>query len=453
MPSIGSRIKAAWDAFRDDYKGYRDYGIGTGHRPDRPRLVKGGERSIVASIYNRIAIDCAAIRIEHVRLREKDGSYEDTLDTYLNECLTISPNLDQSPSAFKRDIVMSMFDKGCVAVVPVETSANPETTSGYDIYQLRVGEIIQWYPQHVKVRLYNEKTGLKEEITCAKKDTAIIENPLYSIINEPNSTAQRLIRKLALLDISDEKVNSGKLDLIIGLPYVIKSEARRKQAEERMNQIEKQLENGRYGIAYTDGTEHITQLNRPVENNLMESIKYFTSMLYSQLGITEEIMNGTADEKAMLNYYSRTIEPIMEAITEELTRKFLSRTARSQRQAIRSYRDLFKLASTSEIAEMGDKLTRNEIMSSNELRSRLGLKPSDDPNADALKNKNIADPNAALMNPGVQMEPGAESEEVPEEMAPEQNSPVSMLSPSGKNALAEVLGQKMSEYQEVIQNE
>lgn len=390
MPTILNRIKAAWNAFSVGNNKYRNYGLGSGVRPDKPKLVRGTERSLVISVYNRIAMDCALNRIEHVSLRD-DGSYQSTVQSSLNECLTLSPNIDQVSQAFMRDVILSMFDEGCVAIVPVETDIDPEEESSYDILQIRCGKILEWYPQHVKVKVYNDKTGLKEDIVCAKKDVAIIENPLYSVINEPNSTMQRLIRKLALLDISDEKVNSSKLDLIIGLPYVVRTEAKKIQAEQRMKDIEDQLANGRYGIAYTDGTEHITQLNRPVENNLIGTIEYLTGMLYSQLGITEEIMNGTADEKAMLNYLSRTIEPIMDAITLEMTRKFLTKTARAERQAIRYYRDQFKLVPMSELAEMSDKLTRNEIMSSNEIRSRLGLKPSDDPDADKLKNKNMPD--------------------------------------------------------------
>lgn len=388
--SISSRLKHAWNAFfnKDPTIHYNDLGMGYSYRPDRPRLTKGNEQSIVTSVYNRIALDVAAIDIMHIRLDENDRFLE-TISSDLNNCLTLEANIDQTSRAFMQDVVMSMLDEGSVAIVPVDTDLNPTVTGSYDILTMRTGKILEWYPRHVKVRLYNEKTGQKEDINVPKSIAAIIENPLYAVINESNSTMQRLIRKLNLLDFIDEQSSSGKLDLIIQLPYVIKSETRRQQAENRRKDIERQLTGSKYGIAYTDGTEHITQLNRPVENNLMSQIEYLTSMLYSQLGITQGILDGTADDKTMLNYYNRTIEPIISAITDEMKRKFLTKTARSQRQSIGFFRDPFKLVPVSEIAEIADKFTRNEIMSSNEIRQIIGMKPSDDPKADELRNKNL----------------------------------------------------------------
>ena len=388
--SISSRLKHAWNAFfnKDPTNYYRNIGSGYSYRPDRPRLTRGNEQSIVTSVYNRIALDTAAIDVMHIRL-DKNERFLETIDSGLNNCLTLEANIDQTARAFMQDIVMSMLDEGSVAIIPTDTSFNPTVTGAYDILTMRTGKILEWYPKHVKVRLYNEKTGQKEDITVPKSIAAIIENPLYAVINEPNSTMQRLIRKLNLLDIIDEQSSSGKLDLIIQLPYVIKSETRRQQAENRRKDIEQQLTGSKYGIAYTDGTEHITQLNRPVENNLMSQIEYLTSMLFSQLGITQGILDGTADEKTMLNYYNRTIEPIISAITDEMKRKFLTKTARSQSQSIGFFRSPFKLVPVSELAEIADKFTRNEIMSSNEFRQIIAMKPSDDPKADELRNKNL----------------------------------------------------------------
>lgn len=392
--TLGSRLRHAWNAFRnrDPTEQFRDVGPGYYYRPDRVRLTRGNERSIVTSIYNRIAIDVASVDIKHCRLDDNERIVSE-IDSGLNSCLKLEANLDQTARAFKQDIVMSMFDEGCVAIVPVDTTLDPNKTNSYDILSMRTGKILEWYPQHVKVRVYNEKTGKKEDITVPKSTVGIIENPLYAIINEPNSTMQRLIRKLSLLDITDEQTASGKLDLIIQLPYVIKTEARRQQAENRRKDIEMQLASSKYGIAYTDGTERITQLNRSVENNLLKQIESLTSTLYSQLGITQAILDGTADEKTMLNYNNRTIEPIVSAIVDEMKRKFLTKTARSQKQTILFFRDPFKLVPVNDIAEIADKFTRNEILTSNEIRQIIGLKPSDDPKADQLINSNIAQPN------------------------------------------------------------
>ena len=387
--SIGSRLKHAWNAFfNKDPTYYHDIGSGYSYRPDRPRLTRGNEKTIVNSVYNRIALDVAAVDIMHVRLDE-NGRYLESIDSGLNNCLTLEANIDQSGRDFIHDVVMSMLDEGCVAVVPVDTNIKPNAGGAFDIMTMRTGKILEWYPQHVRVRVYNERTGQKEDIVVPKRTVAIIHNPLYAVINEPNSTMQRLIRKLNLLDAVDEQSSSGKLDLIIQLPYVIKTEARRKQAENRRKDIEQQLEGSKYGIAYTDGTERITQLNRPVENTLMSQVEYLTSMLYSQLGITQAIMDGTADEKTMLNYYNRTIEPFLSAIVDGMKRTFLTKTARSQRQSVEFFRDPFKLVPVSQISEIADKFTRNEIMSSNEIRQIIGMKPSSDPKADELRNKNL----------------------------------------------------------------
>lgn len=397
--SFGSRLKHAWNAFlnRDPTITYKqDIGTSYYRRPDRPRLSRGNEKTIITSIYNRIALDVAAIDIQHVRL-DANGRYIETIDSGLNNCLTLEANLDQTGRAFIQDAVMSMMDDGCVALVPVDTDINPAITDSYKILSIRVGKILEWYPAHVKVRVYNEKTGNKEDIIVPKKTVAIIENPLYAVMNEPNSTMKRLTRKLALLDFVDEQNSSGKLDMIIQLPYVIKSETRRQQAEERRKQIEDQLIGSKYGIAYTDGTERITQLNRPVENNLMAQIESLTKTLYSQLGINESVMDGTADEKTMLNYNNRTIEPIISAIVDEMKRKFLTKTARSQRQSIEFFRDPFRLVPVNDIAEIADKFTRNEIMTSNEIRQIIGMKPSNDPKADQLVNSNIAQPTNGMM--------------------------------------------------------
>lgn len=390
---ISDRLQHAWNAFmnRDPTYNYQDLGNSYSIRPDRPRFTRGNERSIVTSVYNRIALDVSAISIQHVRLDDNDR-FKEQMNTGLNSCLTLSANTDQTGRAFIQDAVMSMLDEGCVAIVPIDTTTNPNISDSYDILTMRTAKILDWYPNHVRIRVYNERTGRQEETTVPKKMVAIVENPLYAVINEPNSTMQRLVRKLSLLDVTDEQTASGKLDLIIQLPYIIKTEARRQQAEERRKSIEMQLAGSKYGIAYTDGTERITQLNRSLENNLMKQIEYLTSMLYSQLGITQSILDGTADEKTMLNYYSRTIEPIVSAIVDEMKRKFLTKTARSQHQSIAFFRDPFKLVPVNDIAEIADKFTRNEIMTSNELRQIVGMKPSNDPKADKLINSNLNQP-------------------------------------------------------------
>ena len=390
--SFGSRLKHAWNVFRsrDPTSEFGDTGASYYNRPDRPRFTRGNERSITTSVLNRIALDASAIDILHVRL-DKNGRFLEEINSGLNNCLTLSANTDQTGRAFKQDAVMSMLDEGCVAIVPTDTTMNPKVTDSYDIETMRVGKIIQWRPQHVQVRIYNEQTGKKEELWLPKKTVAIVENPLYAVMNEPNSTMQRLIHKLGLLDITDEQTASGKLDLIIQLPYVIKTDARRQQAENRRKDIEMQLAGSKYGIAYTDGTEKITQLNRSLENNLMKQVEYLTNQLYSQLGITQTILDGTADEKTMLNYYSRTIEPIVSAIADEMKRKFLTKTARTQNQSIEFFRNPFRLVPVNDIAEIADKFTRNEIMTSNEIRQIVGMKPSDDPKADELRNSNIAE--------------------------------------------------------------
>lgn len=391
--TLGSRFRRTWNAFlnRDPTYRYRDTGAGYSYRPDRPTFTKGNERSLATAVYNRIALDAAAIDIKHVRLDENDR-YKEDMDSYLNNCLTLEGNIDQSARALRQDIFQSMLDEGVIAVFPYETIGDPRVSDSYDICSMRTGKIIQWYPSDVLIRVYNDRTGLKEDLLVSKRKVAIVENPLYAVINEPNSTMQRLIRKLNLLDVIDEQSGSGKLDLIIQLPYVIKTEARRQQAEERRKDIEMQLAGSKYGVAYTDGTERITQLNRPVENNLMKQIEYLTSMLYSQLGITQGILDGTADEKTMQNYYARVIEPIVSAVVDEMKRKFLTQTARTQKQSILFFRDPFKLIPPNELAEMSDKLTRNEITSSNEMRQAMGMKPSSDPKADELRNKNLSAP-------------------------------------------------------------
>ena len=391
---VSSRLKHAWNAFvndRDPTATYRDIGPGYSYRPDRPRLTRGNERSIITSVYNRIALDVAANDIRHVKLDE-DGRFSEIIDSGLNNCLALDANIDQTGRAFIQDAVMSMLDEGCVALVPIETTFNPQQTGSFDINTIRTGKVLDWYPKHVRVSVYNERSGKREEIVLPKDTIAIIENPLYAVMNEPNSTMQRLIRKLNLLDAIDEQSGSGKLDLIIQLPYVVKTEARRQQAEARRKDIEMQLAGSKYGIAYTDGTEKVTQLNRSVDNNLMKQIEYLTSMLYSQLGITQAVLEGTADEKTMLNYYSRTIEPIIAAIVDEMKRKFLTKTARTRRQSIVFFRDPFKLVPVDNIAEIADKFTRNEIMTSNEIRQKIGMKPSKDPKADKLINSNLNQP-------------------------------------------------------------
>lgn len=419
--SIWDRFQRGWNAFfnRDPTDYYRDVGMSYSYRPDRPRLTKGNERSIVTSIFNRIAMDSAAIKIVHARLDDNDR-FSETINSDLNNCLGLEANIDQTGRAFIQDVVMSMCDEGCVAIVPTDTTQDPNKTSSYDILEMRTGKILEWHPAHVKVKVYNEQTGQKEDILIAKRNVAIVENPLYAVVNEPNSTLQRLIRKLNLLDAVDEQSSAGKLDLIIQLPYVIKSEARRQQAEKRRNDIEDQLNGSKYGIAYTDGTERITQLNRPIENNLMKQIEYLTSMLMSQLGITQTILDGTADDKTMLNYYNRTIEPIMSSIVDEMKRKFLTKTARAQGQSILFFRDPFKLVPVNDLAEIADKFTRNEIMSSNEFRAIIGMKPSSDPKADELRNKNLSAPSGEGEEQMLPEEPSFGEDE--EQMPPEEPS-------------------------------
>lgn len=394
---ILTRLQHGWNAFLNNKDPTYNYGSGTGYyyRPDRPRLTRGNERSIVTSVYNRIALDTAAIRINHC-ITDKNGRFSEIKETRLNACFNLEANIDQTGRAFIQDVVLSMLDEGYVAIVPVDTTFNPKVTGSYDIESMRTGKILQWYPDKVKVRVYNDCTGNKEDIVLPKSFVGIIENPLYAVMNEPNSTMQRLIRKLSLLDVTDEQTASGKLDLIIQLPYVIKTEARRREAEKRRSEIEQQLAGSKYGIAYADGTEKIVQLNRSLENNLMKQIEYLTTMLFSQLGITQSILDGTADEQTMLNYYSRTIEPIISAIVDEVKRKFLTKTARSQNQTILFFRDPFKLVPVNNIAEIADKFTRNEIMTSNEIRQIVGMKPSDDPKADQLVNSNLNQSNEKL---------------------------------------------------------
>lgn len=408
------RLQHGWNAFmnRDPTYGRQYYGDSYYYRPDRPRMSRGNEKSIATSVYNRIAIDAASIDIKHVRLDDEER-YVDDIESGLNSCLNLEANLDQSARNFMQDIYLSMFDEGVVALVPTDTTLNPQITSSYDILTMRTGKIIEWYPAHVKVKLYNEKNGKKEEITLPKKSVGICENPFYTVMNEPNSTMQRLIRKLALLDAIDEQSGSGKLDLIIQLPYVIKTEARRQQAEARRKDIEMQLAGSKYGIAYTDGTERITQLNRPVENNLMKQIEYLTDQLFSQLSITQAVLDGTADEKTMQNYYTRTVEPIVATVVDEMKRKFLTKTARSQHQSIMYFRDPLKLVSVNDVAEIADKFTRNEILTPNELRQIVGRKPSSDPYADELRNRNLRAPDGSQENQP-QIEPMVQEEDGPE---------------------------------------
>ena len=413
--SIGSRLQHAWNAFlnkdpTNTITGAIDVGAGYSSRPDRVKFTRGNEKSIVTAVFNRIALDAAAMSIEHVRLDDNDR-FIYSMTSKLNNCLTLEANLDQTGRALIQDAVMSMLDEGCIAIVPTDTTYDPTKSDSYDIASLRVGKILTWYPNMVLVRVYNERTGKKEDVMLPKKMVAIIENPLYAVVNEPNSTLKRLVYKMNLLDVLDERNSSGKLDLIIQLPYIIKTEARKQQAENRRKDIEDQLVGSKYGIAYTDGTERITQLNRPVENNLNTQVNDLTSMLYSQLGITDTILNGTADEKTMMNYYSRTIEPILSAITLEMTRKFLTKTARSQKQAIVFFKDPFKLVPVTEIASIADTFTRNEIMTSNEVRQIVGMKPSSDPTADELRNKNLSLPADQQMQ-----EEAMEEEVIPEDV-------------------------------------
>lgn len=396
--SIGSRLKHAWNAFitnRDPTRYIQSLGPGFSSRPDRPRLSRGNERTIVTSIYNRIALDVAGISIKHCRL-DDNGRYVSEVNSGLNNCLNLEANIDQTGRAFIQDVVLSMFDEGCVAIVPVDTTLNPKDTNSYDIQTMRTGKIVEWYKHDVKVRIYNDQIGEKQEIILPKNQVAIIENPLYAVINEPNATMQRLIKKLRLLDVSDERTLSGKLDLIIQLPYSTRTDVKKEQAERRREALESQLVDSKYGIAYADATEKIIQLNRSVENNLMSQIEYLINQLYSQLGLTQSVMDGTADEKTMLNYNNRTIEPIIAAIVDEMKRKFLTKTARTQGQSIMYFKDPFKLVPVNDIAEIADKFTRNEIMTSNEIRQIVGMKPSSDPKADELVNSNISQPEQRL---------------------------------------------------------
>ena len=398
--NLGPRLKNAWNAFfnRDPTNYYQDEGMSYSYRPDRPRLTRGNERSIVTSVYNRIALDVAALTFQHVQLDE-NGRFSSVVDSGLNRCFNLSANIDQAGRAFIQDIVVSMLDEGCVAIVPTNTNVDPMLTESYDIGTMRTGKILEWRPSSVRVRAYNEATGQKEEAYFPKRIVGIVENPFYAVMNEPNSTMQRLIRKLNLLDAIDEQSGAGKLDLIIQLPFAIKGELKRAQAEARRKDIEMQLAGSKYGIAYTDATEHITQLNRSVDNNLMKQIEYLTSMLYSQLGITQSILDGTADEKVMRNYYDRTVEPIASAIVDEIKRKFLSKTARAQGKTMMFFRDPFKLVPVSDIASIADTFTRNEIMTSNEVRQIIGMKPSSDPDADKLRNKNLNKSDSEPSNP------------------------------------------------------
>ncbi len=391
--SFGSRLAHAWNAFfnRDPPRYYQSLGPSYSYRPDRPFFTRGNERSIITSIYNRIALDAASIAIQHVRV-DDSGRFKEVINSGLNDCLTLEANVDQTGRAFIQDAVMSMLDEGVVALVPVDTTLDPELTGGWDVTSMRTGKVLDWYPKHVQVRVYNERSGEKEDIVLPKSTVAIIENPFYSVMNAPNSTLQRLIRKLNILDAIDEQSGSGKLNLIIQLPYVIKTSARRQQAEERRKDIEEQLASSKYGVAYTDGTEHVLQLNRPIDNNLMSQIEYLTSMLFSQLGLTQAILDGSADEKTMTNYLSRVIEPILSALVDEMKRKFLTKTARTQNQSILFFRSPFKLVPIGNVAEIVDKFTRNEVMTSNEIRQELGMKPSKDPKADQLRNSNISEP-------------------------------------------------------------
>ena len=412
-----NRLQHGWNAFmnRDPTAYYTNAGGNYyTYRPDRIRLTRGNERSIVTSVYNRIGLDVASIDIKHCRL-DKSGRFIEVIDSSLNSCLNLEANIDQTGRAFKQDIVMSMLDEGCVAIVPIDTTINPSVSGSYDINSMRTGKILEWYPAHVKVKVYNDQTGNYEELILPKSTVGIVENPLYAVMNEPNSTLQRLIRKLNLLDAIDEQSGSGKLDLIIQLPYTIRSDARRQQAEKRRKEIESQLSDSKYGIAYADGTERITQLNRSVENNLMSQIEYLTSMLYSQLGITQSILDGTADEQTQLNYLTRSIEPIVSAIVDEMKRKFLTKTARSQNQSISYFRDPFKLVPVNDIAEIADKFTRNEIMTSNEIRQVIGMQPSNDPKADQLVNSNISQPTDSSESDNEQIKENKEGEEIQNE--------------------------------------
>lgn len=406
--SLKDRLKNAFNAFsnRDPFEVYqRPTGMVTSYRPDRVRMNYGNERSIIAAVYNRIAVDCSQIKMEVVRVNE-NGQYTETIkDSGLNNCLNVEANKDQTPRQFKQDLVTSLIDEGTVAVVPVDTDVNPIYAEGFDILSLRVGKILEWRPDHIKVRLYDDREGIKKDIVVRKDKCAIIENPFYAIMNEPNSTLKRLTQKLNMLDVVDEQTSSGKLDIIIQLPYAIKSEARRTQAEQRRKDIERQLAGSKYGIAYSDATEHITQLNRPAENNLMSQIEYLTNLLFSQLGITQSILEGTADEQTMNNYYERTIEPIITVIVEEFTRKFISKTSRTQGKCVKYFNDPFRFVPTSKLPDLADKLLRNKILSSNEMRANIGYKPDSNPDSDKLMNPNLNQPVEEIQN-------GSKDEEV-----------------------------------------
>jgi hypothetical protein len=415
MDRLRTALKHGWNAFANpgSFKDPSEGATNFGHaRPDRARLTFSNERSIIAAIYTRLAIDICSIQVRHVRL-DSNKRYVDDIDSGLNNCLTVEANLDQAAQAFRQDVVMTLFDKGVAAIVPVDTTIDPSVSGSFDVQTMRVGEVVAWHPQHVRVNVYNQSKGYRQQITLEKKYVAIIENPLYSVMNEPNSTLQRLIRKLNLLDAVDEQSSSGKLDLIIQLPYVIKSEARRTQANQRRADIEAQLKGSQYGIAYTDGTEKVTQLNRPAENNLLAQIEYLTALLYSQLGLTVEVMNGTADEKTMINYHNRTIKPILDSIVEALRRSFLTKTGRSQGQSVMYFRDIFSLVPAENLAMIADKFSRNEILTSNEFRGIMGYRPSDDPNADKLRNSNMPPKGA----PVPQVSPAAPSGPPPQDPA------------------------------------
>lgn len=408
------RFKSAWNAFSNQERpiSYREVGPGYSYRPDRTRYSRGHEKTLISSIINRIAMDAAAINMHHIRL-DKNERFKEIIKSGLNTCLTLEANIDQTGRAFRQDMIMSMLDEGCVAVVPIDTTVNPTKSDSYSIESMRIGKILEWFPSYVRIQVYNDRKGYREDIMLPKDAVAIVENPLYAVMNEPNSTLQRLVRKLSLLDVVDEQSSSGKLDLIIQLPYVVKTVARKQQAEERRKDIEQQLTGSKYGVAYTDGTERITQLNRPVENNLMKQVEYLTNLLYSQLSITQSIMDGTADEKTMLNYYNRTIEPILSAPVDEMARKFLTKTARTQGQTIAFFRDPFKLVPVNDLSEIADKFTRNEIMTSNEFRQVIGMKPSEDPNADALRNKNLSAPAEMPIDQSLQEEAPIEEDPQP----------------------------------------
>lgn len=408
---FSDRLFHAWNAIRnkDPTTNYMYLGPGSHYRPDRFRYSRGNERSIITAIFNRIAMDAAQMDVQHVKL-DKDDCFVEMIDSNLNNCLTVEANIDQTARAFKQDAVASMLDEGVVALVPMDVEDDITSEDTFDIYTMRTAEIVEWFPKHVRVRVYNEETGIREEVILPKAMVCIIENPLHAIVNEPNSTVQRLIRKLNLLDSVDEQTSSGKLDLVIQLPYVVKTQTRKDQAEQRRRDIEAQLTGSKYGIAYIDGTERVTQLNRPVENNLMKQVEYLTSLAYSQLGITQEIMNGTADDKTMMNYYSRTIEPILAAIVDEMKRKWITKSKRKNKESIAFFRDPFKLVPVNDIAEIADKLTRNEIASSNEIRQKIGFKPSKDPNADVLRNKNLSASNQQIKITGLKNRASEEKE-------------------------------------------